>query len=316
MKLFECVILLLLSTVAFSQSPVEYDVSFDNAVHHEARITVTWRNIGSEPLQMRMSRSSPGRYATHEFGKNVYKVWVVDGDGNQLDYTRPNPYQWDVAGHDGTVSVTYTLYADRAGGTYSGIDLTHAHLNMPATFMWARGFDDHPISISFNPVADVNEVLESALRLAALNREDDGPVERTFAELPRIEAGGQDLKQAFFGLAQWAFSRVDRSERVDVGTALVDERVQVVFEWRAGRSRQLADRGRRMATNGIQLVIARQIIEQQGGTLEVEDFEDGFTRICAELFLEAPELEGVTGHDDASNRHGGAEAAGPEGDAR
>lgn len=154
MKLFECVILLLLSTVAFSQSPVEYDVSFDNAVHHEARITVTWRNIGSEPLQMRMSRSSPGRYATHEFGKNVYKVWVVDGDGNQLDYTRPNPYQWDVAGHDGTVSVTYTLYADRAGGTYSGIDLTHAHLNMPATFMWARGFDDHPISISFNPVAD------------------------------------------------------------------------------------------------------------------------------------------------------------------
>lgn len=148
------VALFALSANANSQSPVQYDVSFDNAAHHEARITVTWQDIGDAPLEMRMSRSSPGRYAIHEFAKNVYNVWVVDGKGNQIDYTRPNPYQWDVADHDGTVSVTYTLYADRAGGTYSGIDLTHAHLNMPATFMWARGFDDRAINISFNPPVD------------------------------------------------------------------------------------------------------------------------------------------------------------------
>lgn len=147
-------LLLLVSFPALSQSPVEYDISFDNAVHHEARITVTWRDIGDELLQIRMSRSSPGRYALHEFGKNVYNVWVVDGDGEPLAFSRPNPYQWDVADHDGTVSVTYTLYADRAGGTYSGIDLTHAHLNMPATFMWARGFEDHPITITFFPSDD------------------------------------------------------------------------------------------------------------------------------------------------------------------
>ncbi len=143
--------LLVLPIVAWTQSPVEYEVSFDNAVHHEARVRVTWREIGAEPLQMRMSRSSPGRYAIHEFAKNVYAVAAVDGKGKPLEVTRPSPYQWDVAGHDGTVSVTYTLYADRAGGTYSGIDLTHAHLNMPATFMWARGFDDRPITIRFSP---------------------------------------------------------------------------------------------------------------------------------------------------------------------
>ncbi len=147
-------LLLCLSTPVFAQAPIEYDVSFENAAHHEARITVTWEDIGDAPLQMRMSRSSPGRYALHEFAKNVYKVWVVDGAGKPLSFTRPNAYQWDVAGHDGTVSVTYTLYADRAGGTYSGIDLTHAHLNMPATFMWARGFDDRPINITFSPAVD------------------------------------------------------------------------------------------------------------------------------------------------------------------
>ena len=55
-----------------AQQSVEYDISFDNAEHHEARITVTWRDIGDTPLEVRMSRSSPGRYAVHEFGKNVY----------------------------------------------------------------------------------------------------------------------------------------------------------------------------------------------------------------------------------------------------
>jgi len=153
-----------LPMLVLAQPQVEYDVSFNNAAHHEARISVTFADIGSEPLQLRMSRSSPGRYAIHEFAKNVYQVWVVDGEGNPLSFTRPNPYQWDVAGHDGTVTVTYTLYADRAGGTYSGIDLTHAHLNMPATFMWARGLDDRPIAVTFSPV---DERWKVATQLAA-----------------------------------------------------------------------------------------------------------------------------------------------------
>ena len=151
MKKLFAIALLIFPIITWAQSPVEYEVSFNNAVHHEARISVTWRDIGDAPLQMRMSRSSPGRYAIHEFAKNVYQVSVVDGRGNPLTVTRPSPYQWDVAGHDGTVTVSYTLYADRAGGTYSGIDLTHAHLNMPATFMWARGFDDRPVIVTFRP---------------------------------------------------------------------------------------------------------------------------------------------------------------------
>jgi predicted metalloprotease with PDZ domain len=150
----QLLLLLLLPVAAFAQAPVEYDVSFDNAAHHEARITVTWRDIGDAPLELRMSRSSPGRYALHEFGKNVYNVWVIDGDGEPLDVARPDPYLWVVSGHDGTVSVTYTLYADRAGGTYSGIDLTHAHLNMPATFMWARRHENRPITVTFFPPDD------------------------------------------------------------------------------------------------------------------------------------------------------------------
>lgn len=132
-----------------ASAPVQYEISFDNARHHEAQVLATWRKVPKGPLTVQMSRSSPGRYAIHEFAKNVYRVSAVDGAGRPLKVSRTDPYSWIVSGHDGTVKLTYTLYADRGDGTYSQIDATHAHLNMPATFMWARGYDAKPIRVKF-----------------------------------------------------------------------------------------------------------------------------------------------------------------------
>lgn len=132
-----------------ANAPVRYDVSFPEARHHRARIVATWRSVPAGPLRVQMSRSSPGRYAIHEFAKNVYDVSATDGAGRPLKLIRTDPYGWSVDGHDGTVMVSYTLYGDRGDGTYAQIDATHAHLNMPATFLWATGYDAQPISVRF-----------------------------------------------------------------------------------------------------------------------------------------------------------------------
>jgi predicted metalloprotease with PDZ domain len=150
------VLYLLLTVLQGEGASVTYEVSFPNAVHHEAKISVHFPELPAEPLQVRMSRSSPGRYALHEFIKNVYSVKAYDGRGRELEVTRPDPYGWEVGGHDGRVTFTYTLFADHADGTYSGIDLTHAHLNMPATFVWARGLEDRPVRVRFRPPPGVN----------------------------------------------------------------------------------------------------------------------------------------------------------------
>ncbi|MBC8042443.1 MAG: M61 family metallopeptidase [Rhizobacter sp.] len=137
---------------AASLAQTNYEVSFDNRVHHEAVIIATFSGITTPVLEVVMSRSSPGRYAVHEFAKNMYTVRAVNGRGQPLAIVRPSPNQWNIAGHDGTVKFTYTLFADYADGTYAGIDATHAHFNMPAAFVWARGFETNPISITFKPV--------------------------------------------------------------------------------------------------------------------------------------------------------------------
>lgn len=137
------------TAMAQDGAPVSYSVSFPNAVHHEAEIAVNFADLGDDPLTVQMSRASPGRYAIHEFAKNVYSVAATDGAGNALEVAQSDPYSWVISGHDGTVNLTYTLFADRADGTYSQIDLTHAHLNAPATYIWGQGLEDRPVEITF-----------------------------------------------------------------------------------------------------------------------------------------------------------------------
>ena len=140
-------------TLAFAQR-VEYEISFPRAAQHEARVVATFRGVpAGTPLRLRMSRSSPGRYAVHEFAKNVYDVSAVDGRGRTVALTRPDPYGWDARAHDGTVRVSYTVFGDRVDGTYLAVDETHAHMNMPATFMWARGMEAAPIRLTVRPRA-------------------------------------------------------------------------------------------------------------------------------------------------------------------
>ncbi|WP_378175702.1 M61 family metallopeptidase [Aquimarina sp. SS2-1] len=140
----------------YTQVRNEYQISFENAVHHEANVKAIFSNLESGTISLRMSRTSPGRYALHEFAKNVYDVKITDSRGKDVTVTRPNPYQWDVSGHDGTLNVSYTLFADRADGTYSQIDETHAHLNIPATFMYIPTLKDRPVQVTYLVREDLN----------------------------------------------------------------------------------------------------------------------------------------------------------------
>ena len=158
----------LLSSYLYSQKS-EYSISFENAVHHEAQINATFSGITNDVLLINMSRSSPGRYALHEFVKNIYAIKAYDSKGNILKVERPNPYQWKVSGHDGTVKVSYTLFGNRGDGTYSQIDETHAHLNIPATFIYAPDLFEAPVEVTFNVREDLNWKVATQLKHVTKN---------------------------------------------------------------------------------------------------------------------------------------------------
>lgn len=147
-----------------SQISSNYTVSFQNALHHEAQVNARFSNLKSDEVEFRMARSSPGRYALHEFAKNVYNVKVTDGKGKILKTTRPDPYSWQVKGHDGVINVSYTLFANHGDGTYAQVDETHAHLNIPATFMYVPELSEEGIELTINIREDLNWKIATQLK--------------------------------------------------------------------------------------------------------------------------------------------------------
>ena len=158
------VLVLLIVTGSMFAQKIRYEMSCPNAAHHEAEISLIASNIPSNPAIFKMSRSSPGRYATHEFGKNVYNVKAYDEKGNSLTINRIDGDIYQVPKHRGYVKITYTLYANYPDGTYSGIDVTNWHLNMPSAFMWLKGMDKAPIEIQFNIPQEKNWKIATQLK--------------------------------------------------------------------------------------------------------------------------------------------------------
>lgn len=142
-------ILFLASQLLWAQNAIEYTLSFENAVHHEAFISMMIPQIPTGPLKVRMSRSSPGRYATHEFGKNIYDVHAYDADGKEIDIHQTEGDVYEIPQHKDRVKITYTLFGNLVDGTYDGIDDRHAHLNMPATFLWVPSMQERPMKVKF-----------------------------------------------------------------------------------------------------------------------------------------------------------------------
>ncbi|MCX7546452.1 PDZ domain-containing protein [Xanthomarina sp. F1114] len=152
------------SMLVNAQVSSSYLISFENAVHHEANVRASFTDLKSENIEIRIARSSPGRYALHEFAKNVYNVKVTDSKGNELEITRTNPYSWNVSGHDGAINVSYTLFANRGDGTYAQVDETHAHLNIPAIFMYIPELSENEIKVTFNVREDLNWKVATQLK--------------------------------------------------------------------------------------------------------------------------------------------------------
>ncbi len=146
-------VLMLLSTfytTAFSQDTISYTIRFPNAVHHEAEVSVKVSNVSTEELTAIMSKSSPGRYAIHNFAKNVYAVQAYGKDSSSLPIQKSTPDSWNISEVSGEAALSYTIYGNHADGTYLGIDADFANLNMPATLMWIEGMDNLPVKVKFD----------------------------------------------------------------------------------------------------------------------------------------------------------------------
>jgi predicted metalloprotease with PDZ domain len=121
-------------------APIRYRLSVPEPAHRELAVEMVVTGLDG-PLDVRMSRTSPGRYALHEFAKNVFDMRAEDSAGRPLPVDHVEASRWLVAGHDGTVRLRYRVFGDRVDGTYLAVGPMHAHINPPAALVWPAGLD-------------------------------------------------------------------------------------------------------------------------------------------------------------------------------
>lgn len=180
--------------VAAEATPIAYRFTFPEPQHHWMQVEAAFTGLDATPLELRSSRSSPGRYSLHDFGKNVYDVHVTDAAGRELAVSRPDPYGWTVAEHNDSVTVRYKVFGDRIDGTYLAIDSTHAHINMPAAILWGRGLDERPVTITFVPPPAMSWQVASQLHPGSTPFEFTAPNLQYLMDSPS-EFGAFSLRQ-------------------------------------------------------------------------------------------------------------------------
>ncbi len=221
--------------VMLNAQKVAYKMSFPNAVHHEAHIDLTVTGIPLKPAVFKMSRSSPGRYATHEFGKNVYDVTATDQSGKKITVNRTDGDVYEVPKHTGTITISYTLYGNYADGTYVGIDPESIHLNMPACFMWMKGLDNAPITITFDIPKENKGVIATQLAPTKDPHSFTAPGLQYFMDSP-TKIGDQLIRQ-------WAISNPD-GKHFTMGFALESSATDAQADELADKVKKLVEEAR------------------------------------------------------------------------
>ena len=79
--------------------PIRYRFSFPEPAGHWMQVEGRFPGLDSKPLELRISRSSPGRYSLHDFAKNVYDVQAYTPEGRELRTEKSDDSGWRVAAH-------------------------------------------------------------------------------------------------------------------------------------------------------------------------------------------------------------------------
>ena len=152
-----------------------------------------------------------------------------------------------------------------------GIDRIAAIVRDVGGFSWKGGSEPEP--------ADPVELLETALRVAGPQLRRKASVERRFAKLPLVPCRPQELMQVFLNLVLAGVHTIDEHGhlRLSAGTEAAFVWVEIEVDG-AGLAPEDLERifdpfapsHGGVAQAGLGLAISRQIVERQGGRIQVE----------------------------------------------
>ncbi len=130
---------------------ISYDVSMDDAVNHNFRITMTIEGVSEDTLVLKMPVWTPGYYWIQNYPKNLSRLDVRDAAGRECPFSKTSKNTWEVyTGRTDKLTASWIIYGDNHSVADAFIDTTHAFIVPAALFLYPADAITSPSQVTLN----------------------------------------------------------------------------------------------------------------------------------------------------------------------
>ena len=134
----------------FSQT-MHYSLKIDDEFWKFYHVRIDIQGIDAKRLVFSMPIWVPGTYFVGDYGENVYAFEAENESGNPLRVEKLSKSDWEVqTDKNSRITVTYDVKASERNFIGEGLDSTGALIEGAATWMYVRGCDHLPVTVSVN----------------------------------------------------------------------------------------------------------------------------------------------------------------------
>lgn len=151
-QLYTCIFLLLsFITNAQDNNQINYQLTVTDAQHHLADVNITFPNISTEVLTVKLPVWRSGRYEILNLSKNINQFSAHNDQNKALSWRKVDKNTWEISlKQAGDVTINYQVYANTLKHRVAHIDETHAFLDASGVFMFSPELRDQPLSVELN----------------------------------------------------------------------------------------------------------------------------------------------------------------------
>lgn len=138
---------------------VNYILGMSKPAAHYFEVEIIFNSINDEYIDLILPVWRPGRYFIFDFASGVQEFKAADYKGNKLNFKKLNKCTWRVEtgfnnSNQGSISISYKLYANEFNLRTRGLDDYHAFVNGTAVFMYSEKYRSIPLTLKILPYSD------------------------------------------------------------------------------------------------------------------------------------------------------------------
>jgi predicted metalloprotease with PDZ domain len=148
-----------------------YEIRMPAPHTHYLEINMTIEKPSGKYIDIAMPAWSPGRYIIYDFAKHIHHIEVFSKNGKTPLLERLDKQTWRITGYGRVpLTLTYSVYANTASGTFSHLSSEGALINGASVFMYPLQGKDVPITLAVHLPEGKNWTIATGLPEAGSNR--------------------------------------------------------------------------------------------------------------------------------------------------